>query len=179
MRGRKPKPIARQISEGDPRKQGKHKLQERLNAEPQATRGLPVCPKHLRGRARAAWGFWAEELADMKLDRRPDAMMLEGACVNYARAVEADILVAREGLMVEESIIDDETKEKIVLRVKYHPGISVSNAAWRQMRSFCSEFGLSPVSRTRLSSEKSPDKGQDLLALLSLPRGPKSTSVVQ
>jgi hypothetical protein len=27
------------------------------------------------------WRFWREELEAMDLDRRPDAMMLEGACV--------------------------------------------------------------------------------------------------
>src|SRR5579885_1119219 len=168
MRGRKPKPTARQIAEGDPRKHGKGKLQERLDLEPKPARGLPACPLHLKGRARLAWEFWREELAAMKLDSRPDAMMLEGACVGYSRAVEADLILAEEGLVVEESIIDD-SGNKVVLKVKNHPAIAISNLAWKQVRAFCSEFGLSPVARTRLKVERDDDV-DDLAKLLSQPR---------
>lgn len=167
--GRHRKPAALRAGEGDTCKIGSRKFQEQLNAEPKATRGLPACPRHLHGRARAAWGFWATELADMNLDNRPDAQMLEGACVNYARAVQADLLVEKEGLMVEESALNADG-EKVVLRVKYHPAITVSNAAWRQVRAFCSEFGLSPVARARLSIEKSDASFQDLRTLLLQPR---------
>lgn len=170
MKGRKPKPAARQIAEGDPRKRGKHKLIDRLNAEPRASHGLPDCPRHLKGRARAAWQFWAEELAVMDLDRRPDAMMLEGACVNYARAVEADEIIARDGLTVEESIIDEDSGERIVLKVKKHPAVEISNVAWRAARAFCSEFGLSPTSRTRLSVDKKNVGAEDLASILGAPR---------
>jgi len=170
MRGRKPKPTSQQISEGDPRKLGKRKLQAKLESEPAATKGLPDCPRHLRGRARAAWEFWCEELGKMNLDCRPDAQMLEGACVNYSRAVEADLQIAREGLTVEESTVDQESGEKILLKIKAHPAIAISNQAWRLLHRFCSEFGLSPVSRTRLTIEKRDDGVLDLAALLSQPR---------
>lgn len=174
MRGRKPKPIAQQIAEGDPRKRGKGKLRERLSAEPKAARGLPLCPRHLQGRARAAWNFWREELEAMGIDSRPDAMMLEGACVNYARAVQADLILAR-GCQVEEPILDSEG-DQIGVKVKNHPAVAVSNACWRQVRAFCSEFGLSPVSRTRLSFDKKPGDGEeDLLKLLSQPRAARPT----
>jgi P27 family predicted phage terminase small subunit len=169
MTGRKPKTAARQMAEGDPSKRGINKLKEKAAAEPQATHGLPECPRHLKGRARASWRFWATELEDMGLDRRPDAQMLEGACVNYSRAVEADLIAEKDGLMVEEAVIDPESGERTVLKIKAHPAIAVSNAAWRQVRAFCSEFGLSPVSRTRLAIEKK-DVTEDLAAILSQPR---------
>ncbi len=178
IRGRKPKPTGQHLNNGDPSHLGVRKLKEKLEAEPKATHGLPPCPRHLRGRARAAWGFWADELRDMDLDRRPDAMMLEGACVNYARAVQADLILNDEGLMVEEWALDKETGKRILLRMKSHPAISVSSNAWRQVRAFCSEFGLSPVSRTRLSIEKK-DQVEDLAALLSKPRAPRSQETVQ
>lgn len=169
MRGRKPKPTALQIAEGDPRKRGVNKLAERLEMEPQAKRGFPPCPRHLRGRSRSAWKFWAEELATMNIDCRPDAMMLEGACVGYARAVEADLILAKEGLTVKESTIGD-TGEVIVLKVKKHPAVEVANQAWRQVKAFCSEFGLSPVSRTRLTLEKPNDELKRIEEALSKPR---------
>ena len=177
MRGRKPKPMAKVEQDGDSRKIGVNKLRAKIAAEPLASRGLPPCPRHLKGRARAAWKFWSVELADMDLDRRPDAMMLEGACVNYGRAVEADLIVARDGMMVEESYVDKRSGEKVILKIKYHPGITVSNSEWRQVRAFCSEFGLSPVSRTRLAVADKDKPGEDLARLLSQPREPKTTAV--
>lgn len=170
MRGRKPKPTARQIAEGDPRKKGVGKLNEKLAAEPKTTRGLPPCPRHLRGRARAAWNFWAEELATMNLDSRPDAMMLEGACVNFARAIKADLACEEFGEVVKEPIVSRETNEIIGVRFKKNPWASISERAWLITKAFCSEFGLSPVSRTRLTIEKHDDGEQDLATLLSAPR---------
>lgn len=178
VKGRKPKPVQIQIAEGDPRKHGVHKLQERLNAEPKATRGLPDCPRHLKGRARAAWNTWKSEAEAMDIDRRPDAAMLEGACVHYARAVEADIILARDGITVEQSTIGADG-ERIVLRIKKHPAVEVSNQAWRQVRSFCTEFGFSPSSRTRVHSEKQTEAVDDLAILLNSPRPAKQQQPVQ
>jgi P27 family predicted phage terminase small subunit len=172
--GRKPKSTAAQIAAGDPRKIGARKLKEKLANEPVATKGLPDCPEHLNGRARGAWEFWAVELADMNLDRRPDAQMLEGACVNYGRAVDADLIVERDGLIVDEfgMVGEPGAQEAVLLKRKAHPAIAVSNAAWRQVRAFCSEFGLSPVSRTRLAIERKDDAG-DLAKILMQPRAPR------
>lgn len=171
MRGRKPKTTRQQINEGDPRKRGANKLKAKLDAEPRAERGLPECPEHLGERARAAWVMWKEELEKMRLDCRPDGPMLEGACVNYARAVDADLLIAQSGLCVAE------VSESGARKVKANPAIAISNAAWRQVRSFCSEFGLSPVSRTRLTIEEAGNATEDLLKLLSKPRERKITTV--
>lgn len=176
MRGRKPKTTAQQIAEGDPRKKGMGKLKEQLACEPTTTRGLPNCPRHLAGVVRRAWKFWREELQVMNQDHRPDAMMLEGACVNYARAIQADEVVSREGLTVDEFYVDEEG-QKILIKTKAHPAVSISNQAWRQVRSFCSEFGLSPVSRTRLKIEKKDAEGMDLARLLSAPREKKEPVV--
>jgi P27 family predicted phage terminase small subunit len=170
MRGRKPKPAAQQIAEGDPAKRGVHKLDEKLASEPAATKGLPACPRHLDARARAAWKFWAEELEAMDLDRRPDAMMLEGACVNFARAVEADMLVQLEGLVIVQEIKTDKNGQVVTIKKRKNPAIDISNKAWTLVRSFCSEFGLSPVSRTRLAIGKDRDVADDFAKLLSKPR---------
>jgi len=169
IRGRRPKATQRQISEGDPAKRGKRKLQQQLDKEPKAARGLPPCPKHVVGVARSAWKFWVEELQEMKLDARPDAMMLEGACVNYARAVQADAMI-QHGCQVEEPIINHTTGEVIGTKIKNHPAVAVSNSAWRQVRAFCSEFGLSPVSRTRLTLEQPDTSSEELMKLLATPR---------
>ncbi len=175
MRGRKPKPTARQIAEGDPRKRGKRKLDEALDLEPKAARGLPDCPRHLKGRARAAWNFWREELEAMKLDSRPDAMMLQAACIAYADAMEAHLQIERLGAVVEEPIQLKETGEIVGFKLKKNPWVEVKNRALMLMGRFCTEFGLSPVSRTRLKVEKDDEAGEDLIALLSKPREPRKS----
>ena len=110
MTGRPPKPTEQQIAEGDPRKHGVHKLEQRLEAEPRAARGLPKCPAYLNGRARRAWKFWSEELEFMNLDCRPDAHMLEGACVAYEAAVDSYETIQKQGRLVAKRILDPETK---------------------------------------------------------------------
>lgn len=172
MKGRKPKPWQTQINEGDPRKRGVRKLQERLAQEPRAESGYPGCPDHLTGLARDAWEFLVDQITIMGIDKRPDALMLEGAAVNYARAVQADEQITREGITVQETSIAEDG-EVVVLKTKANPAVAVSNAAWRQLRAFASEFGLSPVSRTRLSLERRDDGTQDLAKLLSQSRPPR------
>lgn len=107
----------------------------------------------------------------MKLDKRPDGPMLEGACVAYARAVAADLLVEEKGLLVEDRFIDD-SGDVVVLKIKKNPAVEISNRAWLLVKAFCSEFGLSPVSRTRLVISKGDDGDMEaLMKALREPRG--------
>ena len=180
MRGRKPKPVAQHLADGDPSHRGVKRLRERLDAEPKAARGLPSCPKHLGERARKAWKFWSEELEAMNLDRRPDAQMLEGACVAYEAAVKAYETVEQQGSVIAKKALDPATQRLVVVDVKPHPAVVQRNAAWMLVRAFCSEFGLSPASRTRLSIEKTDDFGDaDLMAILTAPRTPREGPILQ
>lgn len=173
MKGRKPKPAGRKLVEGDTRKVGARKLAAQIAREPKAARGLPTCPKHLRGRARAAWNFWREELMAMNLDRRPDAQMLEGACVAYEAAVDSYETLHKQGRLIARRAKDPKTGQLVVTDVRPHPAVAMGNDAWALLRSFCSEFGLSPVSRTRLSIEKTDSGEDDLMKILMQPRTPK------
>jgi P27 family predicted phage terminase small subunit len=170
MPGRKPRPIAAQIAAGDPRRKGKHKLEEQLASEPKASKGLPSCPKHLKGRAREAWNFWARELAAMNLDRAPDAHMLEGACCAYDSAVASYEMILAQGRLIAKKALDPKTNTLVVVDVKPHPAVRQGNQAWALMRAFCSEFGLSPVSRMRLAVDQPDDSQAELMAILSQPR---------
>jgi P27 family predicted phage terminase small subunit len=170
MKGRKPKPAARQIAEGDPRKRGVHKLDAKQEAEPKATRGLPACPKHLKGVARKVWRFWSEELEGMSLDCRPDGPMLEGACVSYQTYVELYGLIEQQGKLVAKKERNPHTGQLEVVDVRPLPGLHIRDRALMQMKAFCSEFGLSPVSRARLFVERREADGDDLMALLTRPR---------
>jgi P27 family predicted phage terminase small subunit len=64
-----------------------------------------------------------------------------------------------------------------VVDVRPHPALHIRDRALMQMRAFCGEFGLSPVSRARLSVERSEgDAHGDLLAILAQPRIPKTAA---
>ena len=73
------------------------------------------------------------------------------------------------GCQIEEPIMDSEGQQ-VGVKVKNHPAVAVANACWRNVRSFCSEFGLSPVSRTRLTLAKPDTSEADLMEILSAPR---------
>jgi len=53
------------------------------------------------------------------------------------------------------------------------PNSEQNARTWRQVRAFCSEFGLSPVSRTRLAIERKDEATEDLEAILGRAREPR------
>jgi P27 family predicted phage terminase small subunit len=177
MKGRKPKPAAQQVVEGDPRKRGVHKLSARAEAEPKPTRGLPACPRHLTGTARKVWKFWSAELEAMSLSARPDAMMLEGACISYQTYLNMQKKIEEQGELVAKRERNPKTGQMEVVDVRAHPGLAIRDRALMQMRAFCCEFGLSPVSRARLFVERSEaDADDEFMAILSQPRISKTKS---
>ena len=118
----------------------------------------------------------------MNLDCRPDALMLEGACVAYEAALDSYETIQKQGRLVAKRILDPETNKLVVVNVKSHPSVAQGNSAWMLMKAFCSEFGLSPVSRTRLTIEKPATGEADLMEILSRPRERKPqnpTEVIQ
>jgi P27 family predicted phage terminase small subunit len=152
------KPTQQKINEGDAHKSGRHALQRKLDAEPHAQHGLPNAPAHLSARARLAWQFWREQLEVMHLDHAADAIALEGACVNYARAVEADLIVTREGIAIDEPVFYQGKRLRGVKRQRKHPAVTIATGAWLLFRAFAREFGFTPLSRTRLTlAERSQD----------------------
>jgi P27 family predicted phage terminase small subunit len=163
MRGRKPKPLAQQISAGDPRQRGKQKLKQKLLNEPSGTHGIPDCPEWLQGDAREEYDRLKTELELMGLDRLVDAGMVECAAAMKDIAKTAYLAIKRDGLEVED---------------RAHSMVSVLNAAATRYKAFASELGASPVSRTRLTVEKKDSGEADLLKLLGGAREPRKSTPV-
>jgi P27 family predicted phage terminase small subunit len=177
MKGRKPKPVQTKIAEGDRRGRGVHKLDERLAALPKALRGLPGPPAHLSAAARDIWHRLREQLAVMEQDYAADATILEGLCVNYVRAVEADLLLERDGCDLHEPIVDRTTGDVIAHKVKNHPAVARSNLCWRNVQMFASDLGLTLVSRQRLTVDSADTGVSDLMEMLSGPYEKKKPPV--
>ena len=96
--------------------------------------------------------------------------MLEGACIAYDASIDSYLTIKAQGRVIIKRALNPETNKLVAVDVKPHPAVRQGNQAWALMRAFCSEFGLSPVSRTRLAVDKMDDSEEDLLELLSRPR---------
>ena len=92
------------------------------------------------------------------------------AMAAYEAAVECYETIQKQGRLVAKRILDPQTNTLVVANVKPHPAVAQMNAAWLLLKAFCSEFGLSPVSRTRLAIDKADDGDDELVEILSQPR---------
>ena len=131
MRGRKPKPVELQIAQGDPRKHGIHKLDEKLASQPRSVRGLPDCPRYLSAEAKEAWDFWKDQLEIMELDYQAYALSLAAGCVAF------------QGMRLAHQAHNWGLFAKL----------------FQSVMKFTAEFGLTPVSKTHPTLEK-PDSGE-------------------
>ena len=135
MRGRKPKPTALKLLEGNP---GKRPINGR---EPKPPKSLPTCPAHLSPTAKAEWKRLARTLNDMGVLTRVDRAVMAAYCQAWGRWVEAEKKLA-------------ETPP--ILRtpagyVQQSPWLSIANKQLELMAKFMAELGLTPAARSRLA----------------------------
>lgn len=153
-RGRKPKPTALKLLEGNP---GKRAIN---HAEPQPEKKAPKCPDWLLAEAKKEWRRMARELELMGLLTTMDMTAFAGYCQAYARWQEAEMFIAQHG-----SIFI--TPSGYVQQV---PQVSIAQQNLKIMQSFSAEFGLTPASRSRLqvgAGGNGTDNDDPMLKLLS------------
>lgn len=153
MRGRKPLPTQMKIIRGNP---GKRPLND---AEPKPRAKIPPCPAHLRGEARREWRRISKELHAVGLLTTIDRAALAGYCASYARWVEAEDGIRRNGLLVK-------TPNGFPVQ---SPLIAIANKAMKQMLDFIVQFGMTPSSRTRVTA--APDTGAESNPFLEIAKG--------
>ncbi len=165
--GRPRKPTKLKILEGN---RGHRSLGK---PQPEPTRGAPRMPAHLPMAAKRLWQMLAGELDAIGIMTKVDGAALEGLCVAYARAVEADKVLAREGLTVDvkKEIDDGDGRKKLVTVMTYQrPEVAISHNCWRRYKEFCAEFGLTPSARGKLSVGTTGREIDPLEAVLNQPR---------
>ena len=133
-RGRKPKPTALKILEGNP---GKRPLNEN---EPIPPKGNIKCPTWLLPEAKKEWTRLAPSLEAMGVLTMADLTAFEGYCQAYARWKEAEAFITQHGSIFQ-------TPSGYVQQV---PQVSIAQQNLKIMQSFCSEFGLTPATRARI-----------------------------
>lgn len=134
QRGRKPKPTALKVLEGNPGKRP-------LNLfEPTPEGKMPDCPEWLEEEAKAEWGRLAEPMFKLGLLTELDMAAFAVYCQAYARWKEAEEFISQHGSIVK-------TKNGFWQQV---PQVTISHANQKVMLQAASEFGLTPSARSRI-----------------------------
>ena len=143
-RGRKPKPTALKLLEGNP---GNRPLNTN---EPRHT-GVPDCPDWLEDEAKAEWERMSTVLENMGMLTDMDMVAFAGYCQAYARWKEAEEFLTQHGSIVR-------TPNGYLQQV---PQVSIAQTNLKIVLKFCEQFGLTPSSRSRIVADKSVEETID------------------
>lgn len=149
-RGRKPKPTAIRIAEGN---RGKGALPQN---EAKPARALPACPRALGKEARREWRRIAGELYKVGLLTNLDRGALTAYCFAYG-----EMLRAIEKAKGVPQIYSQVGSKCIVI----HPYLQVGFKSLEAFLKVLTEFGLSPASRARViaAPPKEEESVQDFI----------------
>jgi P27 family predicted phage terminase small subunit len=154
MRGRKPTPTHLKLLQGDPGKRGFNP------AEPNPERCAPTCPSHLCPPAKAEWKRLAAQLAQLRILTELDRAALAAYCQAYGRWVEAERKLCETPMLL-----------KLPSGyVQQNPWLTIANKQMELMHKYLSEFGLSPVSRSRVTLTGSGTNKSKFAGLLGADR---------
>ena len=135
MRGRKPKPKALKLIQGNP---GKRPINGR---EPKPPSSRPTCPAHLSPTAKAEWKRLGADLNKIGLLTQIDRAVLAAYCHAYGRWVEAEKKLQETPMILKTP----------AGYVQASPWLTISSKQLELMAKFMVELGLTPASRSRLA----------------------------
>ena len=141
MKGRKRKPSQLKVLQGNP---GRRPLND---AEPQPPPEIPAAPEFLHPAALAEWNRLAPLLFGLGLLSQIDRPALSCLCQSWALLLAVSEAIEKTPLF-SASRKDERARVLQLLRIQ--------RQASDQLRSWASEFGMTPASRTRVSVDKKP-----------------------
>lgn len=142
--GRKPKPTALRVLQGNP---GKRRLNDK---EPKPKPGTPSAPPFLTDEAKREWRRVSKQLLALGLLTLIDKAALAAYCVAWGRWAEAETALREFGIFVMTPV-----------GMVENPALRISDNARKQMMRALVEFGMSPSSRSRVHSElPEPEKDE-------------------
>ncbi len=134
MAGRTPKPTALKLLTGNP---GKRPLNK---DEPTPDVALPEPPAHLSREAKREWRRTGAQLLALRLVTNLDRAAFAAYCQTSARWAEAETQLAKFGMVIK-------TPSGFIVQSPY---LGIANRALELMSKFAVEFGMTPVSRSRI-----------------------------
>ena len=138
--GPKPQPAALHLIKGNPSKLPASRLTEALRPKVD----IPDCPAYLLPDAKAEWQRITPELRKLHIISQIDLVALAAYCQNYAIWVGLQKQINKVGI---KGLVDVTPNGYQQVSAWY----VASSKAFEQMRSTLAEFGLSPLSRARIS----------------------------
>ena len=151
QRGRKPKPTALKVLEGNP---GGRPLNPN---EPKPAKKALRCPAWLEDEAKKEWKRMGKTLEQMGLLTEMDMAAFAGYCQAYARWKEAEEFITQHGTIVK-------TPSGYWQQV---PQVSIAQTYLKMMQKSAEQFGLTPSSRSRIVADiHSGGEDDELEALL-------------
>lgn len=136
--GRRPKPTHLKLLAGKPG----HRALPENEPQPEVLEAVPEPPAHLSGLARAQWDLTLPLLRKNKILTEIDLNAFAAYCQAYGRWQEAEDYVGKQGMVV---------LAPSGFPVQ-NPYLAVANKALEQMHKLQVEFGMTPSSRTRVST---------------------------
>ena len=152
--GTKPKPVELKLIEGNP---GRRPLN--IN-EFQPDKIAPECPEWLLDEAKEEWGRMSIILESLGILTQVDQAAFAGYCQSYAKWVRAEKFLKEHGTTYRIPKKDKDGKVVSVYIAPF-PEVAIAKSSLEQVRQFCSEFGLTPSSRSRISLPK--ESNEDLI----------------
>ncbi len=149
--GRRPKPTALKILEGNPGKRA-------LNKSEPMPRGEAKCPPHLDKGAKQEWKRISQELEECGLLTSVDRAGLAAYCAAYSRWSEAEKRIQEFGLVIK--------SPKSGFPIP-NPYVGIANSSLNQMRKYLVEFGMTPASRSRIHVDPSTQHEDPFEAFMS------------
>ena len=152
QRGRKPKPSAIRLLEGNP---GKRPINQR---EPKPDKKAPPCPKWLDPEAKKEWRRLSKKLEQLGILTEADMSVFASYCQAYARWKAAEEIISSHGFI-------SKTPSGYLQAI---PHVAIAKEYARIMNRCAEQLGLTPSSRSRLvagetSGSTVKDDMEDLL----------------
>lgn len=138
------RPAALKLIEG--RGHGRDSGGRPVKTPPAFVRLPPTPPAVLTGEALDEWNRVVPELQRLNLTKPIDASALAAYCLCWQRLVEAQRIINVEGVLGQNS----------QGRVR-HPAVAVVEAASKELRGWCGEFGLTPSAEQNVGRREAND----------------------
>lgn len=135
-------PTSLKLIRGNP---GKRAINKR---EPQPSAKAPRCPDFLDEIAKREWSRMLPILKRMKVLTEADGVALANLCQALSTMIQAQEALSKSGLLVKAQSG----------WVQQSPLVSVVQSQMKIVNQLCGEFGLTPSSRSRITTASEPDK---------------------
>ena len=152
--GKRVIPIDVQLAKGNPNRLTKAEIEKRKKAEEKLTpnKDKIKCPSWLDKEAKKEWKRIYKELEELNLLTNVDITALAIYCDAYSKYIQANKEIAEKGMFVEY------TNKYGATNTIENPAVNAAKKYAEIIRKMCSEFGLTPSARAKLTLPKTEEE---------------------